>query len=833
MCKLLNENTVKTLKHILWAFLATAVFAGCSDDPTYTPGAGEDPDNYGVYFPDQTSPTEVERDPADEATVSFKVRRAKFLDAITVPVEITASEEGILDIEPITFGPGEEETEFTVSFAKAAEGTKYTCDIRIVDPKYISLYSPRATGLSFSVIRAGWELVTSADGSKTKGKWRDDVLGNIYSMNSATFNPNPEIETEIYQRKDMPGYYRMKVFGQELVYALAGTPVNYTGRDLYTIIDARNPEKVFIPYQSTGLALSSSEGELKIASDVSENFMMDESSGQYGTLKDGIITFPAQSVLVELEKEAGSFFHANRNGLLRILLPGIVVPDYTATLAKKEPADGVVEVAATLAADVRAMKFSVFEGVLDDGQASLSAQEMDETKTFDGQISTSGTIRIENKATGKYTLVGCIYDQEDAMRDYVYISFGYIARGDEKPVILTMGLEATNELAGQGITPDNSAKFYAYGEQIESVTYGLFRTDRLGSADKNALLDAQGIAFTAEQLAQLNAGHFSSMLTGLNGDSNYTLLLRADNGYIRKLLEATYQTTGTYNPAMDTFEYGDFLPVAQQPSLDYLKSTTWDYYAINYADGTEHPLRRKIGQVTMADNAQQSSPQQAILDITGLSGIEFESGGQIMGIYMPGSSQFSGHNGALVLFTNKDITKGTYKGQSASMGFIAEEEASSVFFGPCMYMGAVADGYLYCVPGLTAIEQGYTFRLFYTATSAELCCLMGEMMLVDPAKQVGGLSGAALERVAALRKQAIEGFTPRNFVELPQYNGATGYVPTQIVMPVNLATELLPASAPRVKRAEASISVTPAAPEAAATGGSFRKAGVRAERKLR
>lgn len=99
------------------------------------------------------------------------------------------------------------------------------------------------------------------------------------------------------------------------------------------------------------------------------------------------------------------------------------------------------------------MKFAVFEGALDSGQASLTAQDMDAAKTFDGEIKTSGTIRVENKTTGKYTLVGCIYDKEGVMRDYASVSFGYIAKGDEKPVILTMGLEATQEFAGQGITP--------------------------------------------------------------------------------------------------------------------------------------------------------------------------------------------------------------------------------------------------------------------------------------------------------------------------------------------------------------------------------------------
>lgn len=113
-----------------------------------------------------------------------------------------------------------------------------------------------------------------------------------------------------------------------------------------------------------------------------------------------------------------------------------------------------MNIRASFVADARAMKFSLFEGVLDAGQTSLAAQDMDASKNFDGEIEGSGTIRIENKATGKYTLVGCIYGEGDnTMRDYVSISFGYIAKGDQRPVILTMGLEATNEFAGQGITP--------------------------------------------------------------------------------------------------------------------------------------------------------------------------------------------------------------------------------------------------------------------------------------------------------------------------------------------------------------------------------------------
>ena len=44
---------MKTIKYLLFAFIAPFVLAGCSDDIKYTPGEGEDPDCYGVYFPSQ------------------------------------------------------------------------------------------------------------------------------------------------------------------------------------------------------------------------------------------------------------------------------------------------------------------------------------------------------------------------------------------------------------------------------------------------------------------------------------------------------------------------------------------------------------------------------------------------------------------------------------------------------------------------------------------------------------------------------------------------------------------------------------------------------------
>lgn len=81
---------MKTIKYLLFAFIAPFVLAGCSDDIKYTPGEGEDPDCYGVYFPSQEYATDNERDPAEPTTLPFTAKRKNYKDAITVPVEVTA-----------------------------------------------------------------------------------------------------------------------------------------------------------------------------------------------------------------------------------------------------------------------------------------------------------------------------------------------------------------------------------------------------------------------------------------------------------------------------------------------------------------------------------------------------------------------------------------------------------------------------------------------------------------------------------------------------------------------------------------------------------------------
>lgn len=227
---------MKTFKHILPFLLALFVLAGCKDDVNYTRGTAEDPDCYGVYFPKkQSARTDLEFEPGAQTEATYTVKRRNTVDPIVVPVVVKANVEDIFVVEPIVFDAGEEETTFTVSFPNAQMGTTYTCDIDIEDPRYASVYGPDKVTLSISLVLAKWELVTDEKTGATKGRYRDDILGNFASIDNPNANPNPEIELEIYERSDKKGYYRMKAYTPELMTIFAGGQVNHENLSLIHI----------------------------------------------------------------------------------------------------------------------------------------------------------------------------------------------------------------------------------------------------------------------------------------------------------------------------------------------------------------------------------------------------------------------------------------------------------------------------------------------------------------------------------------------------------------------------------------------------------------------
>ena len=348
---------MKTIKYLLYAFIATFVLAGCSDDIKYTPGEGEDTDCYGVYFPSQENAGDQELDPAEPTTLTFTAMRKNYNDAITVPVEVSSTQDGLFTVSEIKFEAGQEATTFSVDFPGAEVGKTYDCSIVVKDKKYALLYGEYSNGLDFSVTRVQWNLVKGPNG-ETKGTWRDDFFTAIMGSNIKENGvPNAEKEVEIYERADMKGYYRIKdIYDEAYMAKIVGVRYsNVPSVPTYTIIDARDPEKVWFPVQPTGFEINDvgyeDNGAFVIVSFCQENYPGMASATMYGTLENGVLTFPPKAILLTTPSlwEATSHFKANTE-MTRLLFPGAVSHDYSVAFEKSAPADGKVAITATRSA---------------------------------------------------------------------------------------------------------------------------------------------------------------------------------------------------------------------------------------------------------------------------------------------------------------------------------------------------------------------------------------------------------------------------------------------------------------------------------------------------
>ena len=139
------------------------------------------------------------------------------------------------------------------------------------------------------------------------GLYTDDVVGPFFSADPITY------EVEVQENEDVAGHYRMvNAYGE-------GYPYNDPGdwddtKDYYLEIHAENPEEVYIPYQDLGLAWG--YGMFSIWS------FADYNGSAFGTLKDGVITFPENSLLVSMaDYNDGALYYANNNGAFRLELP--------------------------------------------------------------------------------------------------------------------------------------------------------------------------------------------------------------------------------------------------------------------------------------------------------------------------------------------------------------------------------------------------------------------------------------------------------------------------------------------------------------------------------
>ena len=135
---------------------------------------------------------------------------------------------------------------------------------------------------------------------------------------------NVSYQIEVREKTDQPGLYRIiNPYGAAYPYNEEG---DYdTSKEYFIEIDATDPEGVYMP-GIYGTGMNWGYGEFSISSLAyyymatnGATFEEVKDAGYCGVLADGVITFPAKSLMISLaEYNGGNFYYANNNGAFRL-----------------------------------------------------------------------------------------------------------------------------------------------------------------------------------------------------------------------------------------------------------------------------------------------------------------------------------------------------------------------------------------------------------------------------------------------------------------------------------------------------------------------------------
>ena len=342
------------MKNIKFLFLALATlaagaFTACQED--WNPGPVDS--ELSVYLPTDVDiaafPTKnneetgddvrvakypvYRQNPGPEMTVEFRTRhllnyRWTLTQEDESKVELS-QDEAFVVADAVTFAEGETVAYLTITMdellvGKLSVGEMFDLEIMVKDAKYHGNYGLYRKTIKFGIPESWGSANINYDPESdeeysNEGYFVEDFFTWAYS--SPAGNMAPVI---IEQSESRPGYYRLlNVFSEEnIVTYLGGIPGDLTvaSGDTYIEIDARDPEKVFIPFRSAGFSIDG-VGDIYIGHD----------GESFGTLKDGRITFPKGGVIMALSD--GNGWRSNSSGLFEIILPGVDIADYNLGVA--------------------------------------------------------------------------------------------------------------------------------------------------------------------------------------------------------------------------------------------------------------------------------------------------------------------------------------------------------------------------------------------------------------------------------------------------------------------------------------------------------------------
>ena len=464
---------MKNIKFLYLALIALVAGASTACQEDWTPGEPDSAQSVYLSIDEENAVF-----PVGENVAKYPVYRQVAGPEMAVEVRARMRDEVFEGTDVFTFADAVvfEEGE-TVAYLEItlredlslSVGEQYDAEILIKDPAYHGNY-----GLSRRVIKVGIPETWLDYGKDKDGKdknppyavYYDDAIAPLYSA-----APAP-IQVSMEESESRPGFFRLvnPYTAENVVNLIGGIPseITFLGVDHYIQIDARDPEKVYIPASELGFIW----GPTGKPAWIGTNGASDPKN--CGKLEDDIITFPANTIIFIVDIDAGAGYYANTSGMLKVVMPGKILTDYSIGIshlgsqsnASNDTTQAVINF--TLGKDVNKYRFAIVEGnhPIKTGETSGPTLGPVEVKYHDSIVNllndeyepTEDDIMVESSATdttwycdfeksGVYTVFAVPFDktgkaQED---DIARMHFYYRAVNSEEsvPVLADMEFELT------------------------------------------------------------------------------------------------------------------------------------------------------------------------------------------------------------------------------------------------------------------------------------------------------------------------------------------------------------------------------------------------------
>lgn len=527
----------------------------------------------GVYFPTQEASGAHTFDPTMDKVITVQMARNNAEGAITVPVIVTASEEGIFTVGTASFVDGQTETTFDVEFPNVETAVEYTLKLEVTDPSYAYMYSAYPNFLELSVFCVEWKyFAVDANGKEIYAPTEEGATTITYTQNwwgeTATGKLKYyEVEgvRHCVMLTDLVHYYKGPYEG----YGFFGTNDSPETAmewefDWYTK-NKNNIGGQFIDlYPCVTCHNSNYDMDVTVIdwrhywNDVNGNYSFEflDFASKYGD-PDG--NYPVSYY----DGNGGFYFFVRSYYMFDYpggwgvedwdvvgIADGFIRPDYTLEAETDFSADGVVPVYYEVGNEIVKIKYVAVGGELTARDASKIADAIVDGTQEGVQTLTDlseGVLGLTFEETGLYTVVLVGYDEKDEAQSNTYVVVNYVAAGDNETyaVNIYVGTEDTPaRYEGDGLDAIHSFAYYVVGQDITEAHIAVVENKKYeaNTAAYNAAVKAKDAESDAVvELINATGGYYD-VASGLTASTEYVVLVWATNGYLETIATATYTT---------------------------------------------------------------------------------------------------------------------------------------------------------------------------------------------------------------------------------------------------------------------------------------------------